>query len=131
MKSNLPSHVQEWFNRAGDDELSIRALLKDQDGAPSTVCFLSQQMAEKYFKALITFTKQPFRKAHDLVELASLSLKELNIENPDLISSANYLNRFYIEARYPGDYPEFTWQEANEAFENAEQVKRLVTELMN
>jgi len=126
MKNNLPRHVQEWFDRAGDDELSIRALLKGEDGAPGTVCFLSQQMAEKHLKGLIAHTGQPFMKVHDLVELASVALKHLGQDNPELLDHTNFLNRFYIETRYPGDYPEFTWEDARQAFSAAEAIKLLV-----
>ncbi|MBI2459091.1 MAG: HEPN domain-containing protein [Parcubacteria group bacterium] len=41
-----------WVRKARDDELNIRSILKHRDGAPSGVCFLSQQMAEKYLKGL-------------------------------------------------------------------------------
>ena len=39
-----------WFSKADEDELSVRAVLKE--GAPSTACFLSQQIAEKYLKGV-------------------------------------------------------------------------------
>ena len=45
-------NIQEWIAKAKDDELSIKAIIKEK-AAPSTVCFLSQQMAEKYLKALL------------------------------------------------------------------------------
>jgi hypothetical protein len=34
------------------------------------------------------------------------------------------LNRYYIETRYPGDYPEFDMSEANAAFRSALSVKQ-------
>jgi hypothetical protein len=40
-KRNLKKIAQEWFLKAQDDELSIQDILKDKEGAASTVCFLS------------------------------------------------------------------------------------------
>lgn len=39
-----------------------------------------------------------------------------------------YLNRYYIETRYPWDYPIFTATECREAYEFALQVKKFVLE---
>jgi hypothetical protein len=36
------------------------------------------------------------------------------------------LNRYYIETRYPGDYPAFTMDEARAAFDAALRVKDFV-----
>jgi len=36
------------------------------------------------------------------------------------------LNRYYIETRYLGDYPEFTIDEAQQAFEAALRIKEFV-----
>ncbi len=116
----------EWIKKAEEDELSIRAILKG-GGAPSTGCFLSQQMAEKYLKCLLSFHRKPYPKTHDLLDLASL----LMLHEPSfsrIRKDLNLLNRYYIETRYPGDYPEFTPQECREAFESALRVKEFVLE---
>ncbi|MEK6645737.1 MAG: HEPN domain-containing protein [Candidatus Firestonebacteria bacterium] len=52
---------QEWFVKAEEDELSINAILTEK-GAPSTACFLAQQMAEKYIKGFLVFHKKEFPK---------------------------------------------------------------------
>lgn len=61
------ANVSEWFEKAADDELSIRAILRE--GAPSTACFLSQQMAEKYLKGMLVFHGRFSPKVHDLLIL--------------------------------------------------------------
>ncbi len=50
--------ANEWIKRANEDELSANVILKEEGGAPNTVCFLSQQMAEKYLKAFLIFHKK-------------------------------------------------------------------------
>ena len=120
MPGKASANAEEWFKKAEDDALSVRAILKE--GAPSTACFLSQQIAEKYLKGLLVFHNKPFPKVHDLIELESLLIPvEKNIK--DLHNDLVVLNRNYIETRYPGDYPEFTADEAQEAFEAALRIK--------
>jgi HEPN domain-containing protein len=121
MQDNI---YKEWFKKAEEDELSIAAILKE-GGANSTACFLSQQMAEKLLKGFLAYHKISFRKSHDLLELETLLLeKEPEIKN--LHEDLKILNRYYIETRYPGDYPEFSFHDAEEAFVAAKSVKKFV-----
>ena len=41
------------------------------------------------------------------------------------------LNVYYIETRYPGDYPDFTLKEAKEAKEAADKIKGFVFNKIN
>lgn len=45
--------ILQWVARARDDELSCESILRGRDGAPNTVCFLSQQLAEKILKSFL------------------------------------------------------------------------------
>lgn len=126
--SNPETNYQKWFAKADEDERSIQAIIKG-GGAFSTACFLSQQMAEKYLKGLLVFLNHPHHKIHDLLELETLLLENISgIAN--LHEELKYLNRYYIETRYPGDYPEFTFEETRQAFEKAKKVKDLVLQLI-
>lgn len=119
----MQNNYAEWIKKADEDEQSIKAILKE-NGAPSTACFLSQQMAEKYLKAFLIFHNQNFPKIHDLLELETLLLnKEPLIQA--VHKQLETLNRYYIETRYPGDYPTFTLSEAQKAFEAALAVKQI------
>ena len=126
LNGNLKVH-EEWIKKAADDELNAKSILTHRDGAPSGVCFLSQQIAEKYLKALLVFHQKPFLKVHDLLDLETRLLEtepDIKTLHQGLVS----LNRYYIETRYPGDYPDFSWQDADEAFESALKVKMFVEE---
>src|SRR3989344_2687943 len=98
--------VARWVRKAGEDELNIRSILTHRDGTPSGVCFLSQQMAEKYLKALLVFHERIFPKVHDLLDL-STRLLDIETEVAEIQEDLVILNRYYIETRYPGDYPDF------------------------
>lgn len=69
MANDRESNHLNWFGKADEDEISAQAVLKN--GSPSTACFLSQQIAEKYLKALLVFSNKPFPKIHDLTVLAA------------------------------------------------------------
>ena len=119
----------EWLDKAKDDELSIGAILKE-NGAASTACFLSQQMAEKYLKGFLAFYGKLAPQKHDLLFLLTLC-EQINPDFDKLQKSAQYLNKFYIITRYPADYPEgFSFAQAKEAFGYAQTVKDLVNELL-
>lgn len=120
MPDNIGAY-QEWFAKANEDEKSIQAILKER-ASPSTVCFLAQQMAEKYLKGLLVLHGKAFRKVHDLLELETALLEVLPAIR-DVHTDLTLLNRYYIETRYPGNYPVFTHSDAEEAFTAASRVQ--------
>lgn len=120
----MQNNHSEWFEKAKDDELSIQALIKEE-GPPSTICFLAQQIAEKYLKGLLVLHDKDFPKVHDLLELETL-LRDVEPAVATIHQYLNILNRYYIETRYPGDFPEFTLKEAEEAFTAAVRIKKFV-----
>lgn len=104
-QQNKPQY-QKWIDKAQEDELAGKEILNNGHlSAPA--CFHFQQMIEKLLKAFLVFNDKEFLKTHDLIALASL----IEIIAPDI---ANYktelktLGRYYVETRYPGDFPEFT-----------------------
>jgi HEPN domain-containing protein len=120
-----PQLAKEWFLRAQDDELSIKDILEDRQGSPNTVCFLSQQMAEKYLKGFLVFHRKRFPKIHHLDKLLNLA-KKIDSQFENLRKEAEELSEFYITARYPGDYPQFTFKEAEKAFRGALKIKEFI-----
>lgn len=84
-------------------------------------------MAEKLLKGLLALLGKEFPQTHDLTVLAALTESALpQVEN--LKENLKLLNRYYIETRYPGDYPEFTLKDAQEALNAARKVKEFVEE---
>lgn len=114
----------KWFQKADEDLTSADILLKE-NGVPGTICFLSQQAAEKYLKGFLVFHEKNFTKVHDLLELETLLL-DIVPDIRELHENLVILNGYYIGARYPGDYPEFSVKEADDAFKKASQVKNFV-----
>ena len=115
---------QEWFDKAEEDELSIGAIFS-ANGAPSTVCFLSQQMAEKYLKGFLVFHQIEFPKIHQLEKLLQMC-KNIDSLFSELNEESVLLSEFYIETRYPGDYPQFSWSDAKTAHIAAVKIKEFI-----
>ncbi|KKP32524.1 MAG: hypothetical protein A2312_01630 [Candidatus Staskawiczbacteria bacterium RIFOXYB2_FULL_32_9] len=122
--------VLEWIKRADNDELNIVSILKHKDGEPSLTCFLSQQMAEKYLKALLIFYENNYPRIHSLIKLLTLISKY----SPDILKEIEeeiiLIEPYYIETRYSEDIlaESFSWEMAEKAYESAKRIKNLVLE---
>ncbi len=120
--------VETWVRVAEDDALNARAALKHQDGTPAQVCFLSQQMAEKWLKAALVHYTGDYPKTHLLDALAKLLEPHL----PSLVSDQKEdfieVSRYYVTARYPAEVPleSFTWERAEEAFAAAQRIAETI-----
>ena len=123
--NKYPELSKEWFLRAQDDELSSKDILKNREGSPNTVCFLSQQIAEKVFKAFLCYHGIEFPKVHQLDELLKLCEK-IDAKFTSLVDAAEDLTPFYISARYPGDYPTYSFNDAELAFQKAIKIKDFI-----
>ncbi|TSC68534.1 MAG: HEPN domain-containing protein [Parcubacteria group bacterium Gr01-1014_66] len=120
-------HIHAWIQKAEEDELTCRSLLKHRDAPPAPCCFCAQQMAEKYLKALLIFHSKNFPKIHDLKRLATLIDPYESDIFPSLEDDFNVLNKFYATTRYPGDFPEgFSWQDAETSLNAALRIKEFV-----
>ena len=111
--------------KAIDDELNAASILKHRDGTPSGVCFLSQQIAEKHLKAFLVQEKKKYPKIHSLLKLTELCA-EIDKDFFEIKDEVIFLNTFYVPVRYPGDYPEFSWRDAEQALEAAVEIKEFV-----
>lgn len=122
---NKEDLVMEWILRAQDDELNISGILKERNGTPMHVCFISQQMAEKYLKALLLFHSGDYTKIHNLAALVALISSYDKSVSDELVDAVLILDPYYIEARYPADIPveSFTWEMAEEAYKSAKKIK--------
>ncbi len=123
-KDNFEILTREWLLKAQDDERSAEVLLKEE-GSPNTVCFLSQQMAEKYLKGYLVSKEREFPKIHELDKLARLC-EEIDPDFAEIREEARFLTTFYIITRYPGDYPQFSFKDAEESFKKVVKIKDFV-----
>jgi len=118
----MKPETTEWVDKAEGDWTVARREMAADDAVHNVVCFLAQQCAEKYIKAVLEEHGIPFPKAHDLVALLSLGgglLAELDSRAEQLA----HLSTFGIGARYPGVHADR--QAAEEAMATAEEVRSI------
>ena len=120
---------QRWLRHAGEDLEAANVVLEHQELAPREACWLAQQAAKKALKALLIFHGIDFPKTHDLEHLASFlpEASPICAEAPSLAS----LTAWAVEARYPGDWPEATREDATESIALAKNTYHRASEAVS
>ena len=67
--------MNEWLRKADDDLKLVEHLISDGTVFSNAIAYHSQQAAEKYLKAFLTFRQVAFPKTHDLDELLDPSIR--------------------------------------------------------
>lgn len=118
-----------WAEQADHDYRAAEYLLTMPENCPTdTVCFHCQQCAEKYLKALLICREIPFQKTHDLVVLYNLLSGASTLAVP--IEQIQPLNRYAIEARYPGDWTPISMAEAAKALGMAREIRIAIQNIL-
>lgn len=117
--------VRQWLSKAEEDLLAAKSLASYGDTLLSTVCFHSQQAAEKYLKALLTQHQIEFPKTHDIAEILDL-VSHADRVLSETLRDVVVLTTYGVDIRYPGDFPSVTASDAREALEMAEAVRQAV-----
>ena len=124
MQSNADKNFYKWQHRAEEDIRAMEEMLH-KSGLPNPVCFHAQQAAEKYLKGFLVFHGVRFAKIHNLVLLLDKCM-EIDSKFSQLKEDIVFLDTFYVETRYPGDFPEFSMKESEDAYVAAIRVKNFV-----
>lgn len=115
----LAGEVSRWLRYARED-LEVAETIVEHGQAPRAACFHAQQCAEKAIKSCLVFSGIPFRKVHDLELLCQEMPEGWTFSNdPERLS---WLTVWAVEARYPGDLPEATEDDARTAVRQAREV---------
>lgn len=126
--------VRAWVAKAEEDLRAGALLHKGPAGEGVTalhgaVAFHAQQAAEKYLNAILVHWEVPFPKTHDiapLVRLVATVDQEMASGLVDCVQS----NSFAVDYRYPGDLPQLTRDEAEDALGLAGVVRDAVREAL-
>jgi HEPN domain-containing protein len=103
-----------WLAKADLDLRAARADLGLGEPLLGDAAFHCQQACEKALKATLALHDVPFRKTHDLGELASL-VSRIEPDLAQAAASASPLTEYAWEYRYPGDVAEPDASEVAEA----------------
>lgn len=102
MSPDKLAEVRGWLVKAGDD---LRAAEIDLAASPplsGDALFHCQQAVEKVLKGFLTLHDRPFRKTHDLDELAA-ECEIVDGTLTEVLDQARDLTPFAWRFRYPGD----------------------------
>jgi HEPN domain-containing protein len=117
--------VRQWVEKAEEDLLTSEHALTLRDHCPvGTICFHAQQCVEKYLKGLLAFHSVPFPKSHDLLEILTLVPESAGLRLQP--TEIGVLNRYSVEARYPGDWEPLTREDAEGAVTLARKARESV-----
>ena len=124
--------ARRWFQQAHYDLKA--AEWNFEGGFYNTVCFLSQQSAEKALKSILYYlgSRRKALLTHSLVEMVQEGAKVLK-EVGELLDQARLLDMHYIPSRYPNGLPSgyphqfYGKKIAEEALEATSKVRTFVT----
>jgi len=117
----------EWVAKAEEDYSVATGLLRRRKVPADSICFHSQQAAEKFLKAVLQEHGVHFSKTHDLeglLRLCTAIFPPLTI----LVGDAQLLNDYAVRYRYPGI--DATARQARSAVKAAQRVRRTVLPLL-
>ena len=120
-----PQVIREWLKKA-DEDFDFAVSILDDSTFYAQICFHFHQAAEKYLKAFVIAANLEFKKIHDLpVLLTACTNKVSNLNS--IVDECKFLNRFYIDTRYPVHWPtEYTKQEAFKAKDAAKRIRDVI-----
>ncbi|MBI4833104.1 MAG: HEPN domain-containing protein, partial [Candidatus Lindowbacteria bacterium] len=114
--------VRQWLWKAEADMDAAEDLLSGERLSYYPSCFHSQQAAEKLLKAFLTWHQIEFPKTHIFGELLDL-ISPIDRGLADSIKDVTKLNPYGVEVRYPGDIPEPSRAQAEDALMLARVVR--------
>lgn len=125
MQDEKRQAVKAWMKKAEDDLRSARVVIDAKPPLIESALFHSQQAVEKAMKAFLTAHDTPFRKTHNLDELAG-QCEKIDNTLKTIFDSARDLTVFAWEFRYPGDGEPPPEEVAHDAIEQAQTVIKTV-----
>jgi len=125
----VPKSFEKWVGLA-EQELLVRNVLRDQGRQTfaSHVCWLSQQAAEKFMKALLVSRRVHPEHTHNLEELLS-AVRDTGRPLDGLDADCQFLSAFAVEPRY-ADLGMFDAEDATSACDASDRVIRAVRALL-
>lgn len=123
--SNVESVALRWLQYSNQDLTDAMHMINKKPSSPALVCWLCQQVAEKALKAALVLEKIRFSHTHDLNTLLDMLPEAWIVKSKH--PTLSELTAWSVNARYPGDWPEPTYEDAIGAQSMAHSVYDLVT----
>jgi len=125
----IAKRVREWLTYAAEDLSLAERVLAEDMAQLRAVGFHSQQAAEMYLKALLTWRQIEFPKTHDIEDLLEL-LRRSDGVLVESILDADELTRYAVKTRYPSDTTLPSPEDAVRAVKLARSVRDAVLSIL-
>ena len=120
MNDNNIIEAIHWLQYANEDLITAGKMIQEGGYVYRHACFWSQQAAEKALKAIFVFLQVEYPLRHDLDALRLRLPDDWSVKNEQIDLAR--LTEWAVEARYPGDWGEATFDDARVAFDQAKAV---------
>lgn len=126
LKNDLrPEAASRWLEKARRD-LDTAWLNHKHGGYTDVTCYFCHQTVEKALKAFLIYHSIRFKKVHVLPNLLQACISQ-NKTFSRFQKHCQILNDYYIEAKYPLEFPiDYPKKEAEEALKLAEEILEFV-----
>ncbi len=122
--------VKAWIDKAEEDYHFASSLIPDSPYY-SQICFHFHQAVEKFLKSYIIAHDLDFQKIHDLPILLKICMQK-NAELQKIMDDCKFLNRYYIDTRYPVHWPtNYDKEETLRAQIAAENIRKAIKAALN
>jgi HEPN domain-containing protein len=115
-----PGSPHDWIRHASSD-MSLARQLGAPDVLLESLCFHTQQAAEKCLKAVLLDHEIQFPFTHNLPRLLTLLL-DAGVAVPEEVQAVAELTEYAVEARYPGHSEPVDRESYERALQLAQQV---------
>ncbi|HBE77747.1 MAG TPA: hypothetical protein DDW65_08160 [Firmicutes bacterium] len=122
--------VHEWMTKAEHDLGLAELAITNKPEYKDLICFHCQQSAEKYLKAYLILLNIQFKKSHSLIYLLDLLAEKESVLD-SLYETAEILEDYGVEVRYPGDWTQLTAEDIHEAYQAALKIKEFIKQKIN
>ena len=123
-----PGSADDWLRHAKSD-LELARIDKPEGVLLESLCFHTQQAAEKALKAALIFAEIDHPKTHNIRTL--LDRFPENIDIPKDVEESAILTDYAVEFRYPGNIESVDEEEYRQAIRLAEAVMNWVQALIH
>jgi HEPN domain-containing protein len=116
-------NIQEairWLEYARQDIATVERMLQEEEFVFRHACFWSQQAAEKALKAIFIYLQIDYPWRHDLDALRSLLPDDWSVKHQK--ADLSRLTEWAVEARYPGEWDEASFEDAQWAYRQAKVI---------
>jgi len=125
--SESQKKLRDWLALAKENLLIAQSNLNARFSPYHTICFLSQESAQKYLKAYLIAQGWRLDETDDLKKLIKEALS-YDASFSALFSTTNVLNGYALDGFYPGEsnFEHIDKIKAKEAIEAAEKIEQFV-----